>query len=97
MPSTKIDAFLTSRGARPQCEVCGQNTWSLPEDDNPMVVKVQTQTPPPPQNMFGNAFGLSPPVRLPQMGSLNAYIVVCLNCGHIRLHAESVVKQAAGL
>lgn len=41
----------------------------------------------------GSIFGLGN-YTPPQVGTINAYAAVCMNCGNIRLHAEPIVKNA---
>jgi hypothetical protein len=83
MPSKKFEAFLSERGVYPTCEVCGKNTWSMPEDNQTVIVEIPSA-----QINSGNA--LYPAVR----STIPAYVMACLNCGNIRLHAQVVAGDA---
>ena len=66
MSTKKIEAFFAERGVKSNCEVCGQNSWNLPDDDAPMVVKLATQTPGP--RYEPNIFAQPAPVGALQSG-----------------------------
>jgi hypothetical protein len=85
MTTKKIEAYLSRVGAQGQCEVCLQNKWSLPQDEAQILTTIPTV------QETGNKFYTTPG------NALRAYMIVCLNCGNVRFHAEQVVKDRGGL
>jgi hypothetical protein len=81
MATKKFEAFLAKVGARPDCEVCGHNDWSFPQDDDQVTTVVPTA-----QTVGGRLYQM-------QGQALRAYMVVCLNCGNVRFHAQQVVAK----
>jgi hypothetical protein len=86
MASTKIQEFLRTRGVKPECELCGQNNWSLPEDDTPITVSLGTEQRNPQNALYPLA-----------KNAILTYPAVCINCGNIRLHAQAIVDKPKGL
>lgn len=81
---TKEDVFsrLGKRGARSACEVCGVNEWVVVGDKTAQVVTLSLQDQPTGGLMIGGQ-------------SIPAFLVVCANCGNVRMHAVGVVAPEA--
>ena len=70
--------FIQAKRLNVVCEVCGQNNWSIPERDGGLLVAI-------PIAPSGGNFVIPPP-------SIGAALMVCSNCGNIRMHAMAIVK-----
>jgi hypothetical protein len=78
--------YLKEHGARTECEVCGQNSWStvsrvsgLAGGDDYLPLKT--------------TFTVSSHPRYTNSGpGMTAYVFLCTNCGNLRFHARAVVN-----
>jgi hypothetical protein len=86
MATKKFENYLAKVGARPDCEICGHNTWSMPQDEAQILTAIPTV-----QIMQNRLYPTMP------ASDIRAFMVVCLHCGNIRFHAEVVVKNQGGL
>lgn len=81
---TKEEVFsrLGKKGARSMCEVCSSNEWVVVGDKTAQVVTMSLQDQPAAGLMLGGQ-------------SIPAFLVVCTNCGNVRMHAVGVVAPEA--
>lgn len=71
--------FLQRQGASANCASCGKNDWNVPTD-NALTLAL-------PINQ-GSNFTMPPP-------SVPVRIMICANCGFVRMHAVGAVDPAA--
>ena len=81
---TKDDVLrrLGKSGARSACEVCGVNEWIVVGDKTAQVVTMSLQDQASPSLVIGGQ-------------SIPAFLVVCKNCGNVRMHAVGVLAPEA--
>lgn len=77
----KFTAFLTKKQVKVICEVCAANSWAIPMEGQGLLASVMIHQP---------GGGLSLP-----MPQIPAFVMVCENCGNIRLHAQTIVDRGA--
>ncbi|WP_397586654.1 hypothetical protein [Sphingobium fuliginis] len=71
--------FLQARGASATCSSCGKNNWNVPTDQSLTLAL--------PINQSGT-FSMPPP-------SVPVRILICGNCGFVRMHAVGAVDPEA--
>lgn len=72
--------FFEAKGIPPECPACGKNDWYLPgseEDFSAALLMPRLQGDP-----LKNFRGHIPVVHM-----------ICVNCGHVRMHAKAVVLR----
>lgn len=72
----KFAAFLQSKKANPNCISCGANNWTIPDDDSATLRLPILER--------GNVISMPGP-------AIPSYIMICGNCGFIRMHAVAIV------
>ncbi|MDK2756425.1 MAG: hypothetical protein KYX66_06785 [Blastomonas fulva] len=76
----KMATFLKDKKATPNCSSCGSNNWTVPDDEMAMLrLPIFEQ---------GNIISMPGP-------AIPAYIMLCNNCGFIRMHSVAVVDPKA--
>ncbi|MBC7432376.1 MAG: hypothetical protein H7345_09955 [Rubritepida sp.] len=78
--SAPLRAFLTRKGASPQCPSCSQESWNFVTVDGHTAAVPLIQD---------NGGWVSPPARIP------VYVLICGNCAFVRQHAKIDVDQAS--
>jgi hypothetical protein len=81
----RLQAFFEERGVARPCPACGHDTWRLLDDDGAdrykkhyAIVRIQPDAPRP----------------LSANDLMFTDVLICRNCGFVRMHAESVVDGA---